>query len=155
MLLVLLMFSTVVLCCGIRGGSAYTCSTSAYRSPSHHRSHRNLKHVLTPPLVGQINDVEKGYYADGEDAYDMRLPFIQNESSSGIKPMTPLKQVVAVNAKRKEEGAGTPAPDGEAKGKGGGGGKETAAAAAAAAGADGSEEIATKLEGLSLEANQA
>lgn len=41
--------------------------------------------------------MEKGYYADGEDAYDMRLPFAQNDSySSGIKPMTPLKQVVVV-----------------------------------------------------------
>lgn len=41
--------------------------------------------------------MEKGYYADGEDAYDMRLPFTQNASlTSGVKPMTPLKQVVAV-----------------------------------------------------------
>ncbi|CAN0246337.1 unnamed protein product, partial [Scytosiphon promiscuus] len=40
----------------------------------------------------KINDVEKGYYADGENAYDMRLQFPHKEPTYGS--MTPLKQVV-------------------------------------------------------------
>eukprot|EP00752_Nemacystus_decipiens_P009814 g8758.t1 len=62
-------------------------------------SNRAAFHLYKTTLGYEINDVEKGYYADGEDAYDMRLPFPQKEQSYGS--MTPLKQVVAV--KRKEE----------------------------------------------------
>ncbi|CAM9849047.1 unnamed protein product [Chrysoparadoxa australica] len=32
-------------------------------------------HLYTETLGYEIHDVEKGYYADGEDAYEMRLPF--------------------------------------------------------------------------------
>lgn len=64
-------------------------------------------------MLPQINDVEKGYYADGEDAYDMRLAFPRDESSS-VKAMTPLKQVVAVKPplKRKEDEAEGDSGDG-------------------------------------------
>ncbi|CAM9536269.1 unnamed protein product, partial [Sphacelaria rigidula] len=53
-------------------------------------SNKAAFHLYKTTLGYQINDVEKGYYADGEDAYDMRLPFTQNASvaTSGIKPMT-------------------------------------------------------------------
>lgn len=120
-----------------------------------------------PSLVVQINDVEKGYYADGEDAYDMRLPFAQNESSSkSIKPMTPLKQVVAVNsaavAKRKEEApkastVGAAAreegkPSGEDTNCGGGGGVGGGGGSAAKGADEASEEAVSKqLEGLSVD----
>ncbi|CAB1116426.1 unnamed protein product [Ectocarpus sp. CCAP 1310/34] len=69
-------------------------------------SNRAAFHLYKTTLGYQINDVEKGYYADGEDAYDMRLPFPQKEQSHGA--MTPLKQVVAV--KRKEEAPKASAP---------------------------------------------
>ncbi|KAG9411439.1 N-alpha-acetyltransferase 10 [Aphanomyces cochlioides] len=32
-------------------------------------------HLYRKTLEYQVYDIEKGYYADGEDAYDMRLPF--------------------------------------------------------------------------------
>lgn len=85
----------------------------------------------------KINDVEKGYYADGEDAYDMRLPFPLKEQSYGA--MTPLKQVVAV--KRKEEEAPkASAPAVEKKA-----GVEEAEGGAV-------DDVASKMEGLSVDA---
>lgn len=105
----------------------------------------------------QINDVEKGYYADGEDAYDMRLPFAQKESSSGIKPMTPFKQVVAVNpsiTKLKDEAPKPPAAQAEGEGDAG---EASVGSAAEAEGGDGpsAEAVMKKLEGLSVEAGKA
>lgn len=100
--------------------------------------------------IRQINDVEKGYYADGEDAYDMRLPFTQNESStSSFRSMTPLKQVVAVNpttAQRNVEESKSSTADGEREG-GVGGGDATAAETAGGSAVDG---VTEKLEGLSV-----
>ncbi|RHX97337.1 hypothetical protein DYB25_005672 [Aphanomyces astaci] len=34
-------------------------------------------HLYRKTLEYQVYDIEKGYYADGEDAYDMRLPFTE------------------------------------------------------------------------------
>mmetsp|Transcript_4642 Transcript_4642/g.6383 ORF Transcript_4642/g.6383 Transcript_4642/m.6383 type:complete len:212 (+) Transcript_4642:70-705(+) len=39
------------------------------------KSNRAAFHLYTSTLGYQIHDIEKGYYADGEDAYDMRNPF--------------------------------------------------------------------------------
>lgn len=100
--------------------------------------------------------MEKGYYADGEDAYDMRLPFPLKEKTYGS--MTPLKQVVAV--KRTEEapkasavtageGAGGEAGKNSESGGGGGSG-DGGGAAAADGGAVG--EVASKMEGLAVDA---
>lgn len=119
--------------------------------------------------------MEKGYYADGEDAYDMRLPFAQNGSSSSIKPMTPLKQVVAVNsaavAKRKEEAPKVSTavaaareegkPSGEAgSGSGiGSGGSGAGGGSSAIKGEDeaseGVETVSKQLEGLSVDGDKA
>lgn len=93
----------------------------------------------------KINDVEKGYYADGEDAYDMRLPFPQKELSYGA--MTPLKQVVAVKRKEEAPKASTSAAVAE-----GGGGKKGAEGGGAAAKAESAsvDEVASKMGGLSV-----
>jgi len=42
------------------------------------KSNRAAFHLYTKTLKYAINDIERGYYADGEDAYDMRCTF--NES---------------------------------------------------------------------------
>jgi GNAT superfamily N-acetyltransferase len=39
------------------------------------KSNRAAFHLYTETLKYEINDVERGYYADGEDAYDMRCTF--------------------------------------------------------------------------------
>jgi len=39
------------------------------------KSNKAAFHLYNETLKYSINDVEKGYYADGEDAYDMRLTF--------------------------------------------------------------------------------
>jgi peptide alpha-N-acetyltransferase len=42
------------------------------------KSNRAAYHLYNVTLNYQINDIEKGYYADGEDAYDMRCYFRNN-----------------------------------------------------------------------------
>lgn len=44
-------------------------------------SNRAAFHLYKETLQYQINDVEKGYYADGEDAYDMRCTFVKKEQA--------------------------------------------------------------------------
>lgn len=44
------------------------------------KSNRAAFHLYNVTLKYVINDVEKGYYADGEDAYDMRCYFRQEEA---------------------------------------------------------------------------
>jgi hypothetical protein len=39
------------------------------------KSNRAAFHLYSVTLNYTVNDVEKGYYADGEDAYDMRCYF--------------------------------------------------------------------------------
>jgi len=39
------------------------------------KSNRAAFHLYTETLKYAINEIEKGYYADGEDAYDMRCDF--------------------------------------------------------------------------------
>lgn len=47
------------------------------------KSNRAAFHLYNVTLNYQINDVEKGYYADGEDAYDMRCYFKKEEHDGG------------------------------------------------------------------------
>ncbi len=104
--------------------------------------------------------MEKGYYADGEDAYDMRLPFPLKEKTYGS--MTPLKQVVAVkrtdeapkaSATTAGEGSGGEAKNSEAGGGGGSSGGGEGGAAAVDGGAVG--EVTSKMEGLAVDATAA
>ena len=39
------------------------------------KSNRAAFHLYAETLKYKINDIERGYYADGEDAYDMRCTF--------------------------------------------------------------------------------
>ena len=46
------------------------------------RSNRAAFHLYNETLKYEIHDVEKGYYADGEDAYDMRLNFVPKKKEN-------------------------------------------------------------------------
>jgi peptide alpha-N-acetyltransferase len=46
------------------------------------KSNRAAYHLYSVTLNYEVNDVEKGYYADGEDAYDMRCYFRKNKKNS-------------------------------------------------------------------------
>jgi N-alpha-acetyltransferase 10/11 len=46
------------------------------------KSNRAAYHLYSVTLAYQVHDVEKGYYADGEDAYDMRCYFKHNAAAS-------------------------------------------------------------------------
>jgi hypothetical protein len=55
------------------------------------KSNRAAFHLYNVTLKYVINDVEKGYYADGEDAYDMRCYFRQekkDEAGDGVGATT-------------------------------------------------------------------
>lgn len=43
------------------------------------KSNRAAFHLYSKTLSYKVHDVEKGYYADGEDAYDMRCYFREEE----------------------------------------------------------------------------
>ena len=45
------------------------------------KSNRAAFHLYSVTLKYVVNDVEKGYYADGEDAYDMRCYFNREEKN--------------------------------------------------------------------------
>ena len=53
------------------------------RHVSLHVRHSNAAavHLYTQTLGYQVNDIEKGYYADGEDAYDMKLVLDDEEEA--------------------------------------------------------------------------
>jgi N-alpha-acetyltransferase 10/11 len=49
------------------------------------KSNRAAYHLYSVTLAYEVNDVEKGYYADGEDAYDMRCYFPKNNHNSNLR----------------------------------------------------------------------
>lgn len=49
------------------------------------RSNRAAFHLYNVTLKYEINDVEKGYYADGEDAYDMRCYFKKERKEEKVE----------------------------------------------------------------------
>ena len=53
-----------------------------YMSLHVRRSNKAAFHLYSVTLAYEIADVEKAYYADGEDAYDMRCYFRTNNSTS-------------------------------------------------------------------------
>jgi N-alpha-acetyltransferase 10/11 len=46
------------------------------------KSNRAAFHLYSVTLAYQVHDIEKGYYADGEDAYDMRCYFNQSTTDT-------------------------------------------------------------------------
>jgi N-alpha-acetyltransferase 10/11 len=57
------------------------------------KSNRAAFHLYKETLQYDINDVEKEYYADGEDAYDMRCYFKDRGDSSSQVPIKEMKEM--------------------------------------------------------------
>lgn len=61
------------------------------------KSNRAAFHLYSVTLNYQVHDVEKGYYADGEDAYDMRCYFnkaaTKEEGDQAEVPLEEMKQM--------------------------------------------------------------
>uniref|UniRef100_A0A7S4EML9 N-acetyltransferase domain-containing protein n=1 Tax=Pseudo-nitzschia australis TaxID=44445 RepID=A0A7S4EML9_9STRA len=55
---------------------------SEYVSLHVRKSNRAAFHLYSVTLMYEVNDIEKGYYADGEDAYDMRCYFKRKEEDT-------------------------------------------------------------------------
>jgi peptide alpha-N-acetyltransferase len=47
------------------------------------KSNKAAYHLYSVTLAYEVNDVEKSYYADGEDAYDMRCYFHKQRETAG------------------------------------------------------------------------
>jgi len=69
------------------------------------RSNRAAFHLYKETLGYKINDVEKGYYADGEDAYDMRHSFIHPPSDDAAE-VTAAMSNLSVGSKSEEQNGG-------------------------------------------------
>jgi hypothetical protein len=65
-------------------------STFHYTSESPNRA---AFHLYKETLQYDINDVEKEYYADGEDAYDMRCYFKGRGDSSSQVPTKSMQEM--------------------------------------------------------------
>jgi ribosomal protein S18 acetylase RimI-like enzyme len=59
------------------------------------KSNQAAYHLYSITLQYEVNDVEKGYYADGEDAYDMRCYFGKQE-----KPKDKATDELSENVKK-------------------------------------------------------
>ena len=57
------------------------------------KSNRAAFHLYSVTLNYTVNDIEKGYYADGEDAYDMRCYFNQEKEKDKEPPTEELKKL--------------------------------------------------------------
>ena len=66
------------------------------------KSNRAAFHLYSVTLNYVVNDVEKGYYADGEDAYDMRCYFKKSKQEavdeSAVEPPTEQMRNLEVTA---------------------------------------------------------
>ena len=66
---------------------------SEYVSLHVRKSNRAAFHLYSVTLNYQVNDVEKGYYADGEDAYDMRCYFPKNKIEDDDHVQAPVEEM--------------------------------------------------------------
>ena len=57
------------------------------------KSNRAAFHLYSVTLNYQVNDIEKGYYADGEDAYDMRCYFNSGKDEETEPPTEGMKKL--------------------------------------------------------------
>jgi len=60
------------------------------------KSNRAAFHLYKETLQYAIHDVEKGYYADGEDAYDMRCTFKENLNKKALEASTEAMEQLQV-----------------------------------------------------------
>lgn len=69
------------------------------------KSNRAAFHLYSVTLAYEVNDVEKGYYADGEDAYDMRCYFKKDnqENNKNIEKKTKTTNEVEENVEEKKD----------------------------------------------------
>jgi N-alpha-acetyltransferase 10/11 len=70
---------------------------AAYVSLHVRKSNRAAYHLYSVTLAYEVNDIEKSYYADGEDAYDMRCYFKRNHHNNKNRvnhanPIPPKRQ---------------------------------------------------------------
>jgi N-alpha-acetyltransferase 10/11 len=81
------------------------------------KSNRAAYHLYSVTLAYEVHDVEKGYYADGEDAYDMRCYFKKNsnhnihstssnmsQSSSSSLPSPSLNKPLQLHQQQQDAG---------------------------------------------------
>jgi N-alpha-acetyltransferase 10/11 len=57
------------------------------------KSNRAAFHLYSVTLNYQVHDVEKGYYADGEDAYDMRCYFVKSKTEEEQHAEVPVEEM--------------------------------------------------------------
>lgn len=57
------------------------------------QSNRAAFHLYSQTLQYEVNDIEKGYYADGEDAYDMRCYFGKHRKQSAAAASSAVEEV--------------------------------------------------------------
>lgn len=69
------------------------------------KSNRAAFHLYSVTLAYEVNDVEKGYYADGEDAYDMRCYFKKDnqENSKNVETKMKTTNEVEENVEEKKD----------------------------------------------------
>lgn len=72
------------------------CFDAKYASLHVRKSNRAAFHLYTETLAYEIHDIERGYYADGEDAYDMRKPF---KNAEELRKEEEAKKLAELNAK--------------------------------------------------------
>jgi ribosomal protein S18 acetylase RimI-like enzyme len=66
---------------------------SDYVSLHVRKSNRAAFHLYSVTLRYVVNDVEKGYYADGEDAYDMRCYFKKDKDENSEPPTEQMQRL--------------------------------------------------------------
>jgi N-alpha-acetyltransferase 10/11 len=59
------------------------------------KSNRAAFHLYSVTLAYEVHDVEKGYYADGEDAYDMRCYFRKGKAMEAASKEMEKLQIAA------------------------------------------------------------
>jgi N-alpha-acetyltransferase 10/11 len=67
------------------------------------KSNQAAFHLYSVTLAYEVNDVEKGYYADGEDAYDMRCYF--KHSTRHKLPPPPSDEMASLTVHAQESNA--------------------------------------------------
>jgi len=67
------------------------------------KSNRAAFHLYNETLAYEINDIEKEYYADGEDAYDMRSYFKGGGGNSSQVPTESMQELAIEDSKQDGE----------------------------------------------------
>lgn len=69
----------------------YNVYDAEYVSLHVRKSNKAAFHLYNVTLQYEIHDIEKGYYADGEDAYDMRCYFKKQEQKEKLEKLLYLQ----------------------------------------------------------------